>query len=345
MSHDPTSTHPATPTSNRLKRLSLVARPTSLDLDREREPGSARSARSPAPVPSTPDAGVRRPRSAIIGRSNIAYSPAVSRSSEEGGQRGSEEGDTVDDPQTFMDRHADLLRQIAEKERKVNELKQDLHQQETSLHQLKSRWITLVSRAARSPSRSPSSEQTPELTSTSNSNSLSSSSTSSSLFPIDESALTPPTRSRTGTAEQSQSAGIDIEKALSGMINQAEEYLSPEVVEGGKKFLGNLWRTVGAAANGKTPEGEEDMRLGEATRERREEGGEVEGGEKRKEGGWAPFGSGFDLSGLQSIITPWDGSASRHPLSLAPRQRQRTSEPRAPPPKPAPSASSPLIEF
>ncbi|ODO11226.1 hypothetical protein I350_00001 [Cryptococcus amylolentus CBS 6273] len=289
----------ATPTSNRLKRLSLVAKPTSLDLDRE--PGSARSARSPAP--STPDGGLRRPRSAIIGRSNIAYSPAVSRSisrvgtsqseiggrdswegrggnvgrgSEEIGHRGSEEGDTVDDPQTFMDRHADLLRQIAEKERKVNELKQDLHQQETSLHQLKSRWITLVSRAARSPS----SEQTPELTSTSNS--LSSSSTSSSLFPIEESALTTHTR----TSEQS----VGIEKALSAMINQAEEYLSPEVLEGGKKFLGNLWRTVGAAANGKTPEGEEDMRLGESTRE---EGGEVE--KKRKEGGWAPFGSSFDL--------------------------------------------------
>ncbi|WVQ77607.1 hypothetical protein IAR50_007295 [Cryptococcus sp. DSM 104548] len=338
----------ATPTSSRLKRLSLVARPTSLDLDRE--PGSARSARSPAP--STPDGAVRRPRSAIIGRSSVSYSPAVSRyslrsetgeidarkslesglkdgggASGEIGQEGSEGSDVVDDPQTFMDRHADLLRQIAEKERKVIELKQDLHQQESSLQQLKSRWITLVSRAARSPSA----EKTPDLTSSSHS--LSTSSTSSSLFPIEESTIT------TRSPEQS----IGIENALSGMISQAEEYLSPEVMEGGKKFLGNLWRTVGAAANGKTPEGEEDRRLGDVGQEGALESEKkaLESRKRKKEGGWAPFGSTFDLSGLQSIITPWEGSSSRHPLSSAPRQQ--VSNPR--PSNTSPAPSSPLLEF
>lgn len=59
--------------------------------------------------------------------------------------------------------------------------------------------------------------------------------------------------------------GGGLEKALSGIITHTEEYLGPEVVQGGIKFLGNLWKTVGAAAGGTIPvppiaEGEGDTR-------------------------------------------------------------------------------------
>lgn len=47
--------------------------------------------------------------------------------------------------------------------------------------------------------------------------------------------------------------GGGLEKALSGIITHTEEYLGPEVVQGGIKFLGNLWKTVGAAAGGNVP--------------------------------------------------------------------------------------------
>ena len=53
----------------------------------------------------------------------------------------------------IMCRHADLLTLIAQKERRVNDLRQELASQEASLAQLKGRWTAIVSRSA--PSASP----------------------------------------------------------------------------------------------------------------------------------------------------------------------------------------------
>ncbi|OXG46794.1 hypothetical protein J010_05254 [Cryptococcus neoformans] len=184
-----------------------------------------------------------------------------------------EESQTLD-PQTFMDRHADFLRLIAQKERRVHELREELQQQESSLESLKAQWSSLVSLAAPSstaqpqPSNpiSPSHPRHPRTrgrlasTSTSFSTSESTTSSSSSLATIggpskrlhrhSSSSSHILTKSNPSTNINS---GGGLEKALSGIITHTEEYLGPEVVQGGIKFLGNLWKTVGAAAGGNVP--------------------------------------------------------------------------------------------
>ncbi|KAE8538174.1 hypothetical protein D1P53_005512 [Cryptococcus gattii VGV] len=187
----------------------------------------------------------------------------------------SEESQTLD-PQTFMDRHADFLRLIAQKERRVHELREELQQQESSLESLKVQWSSLVSLAA--PSSQPSTSISPSpseyathprnprargslASSTLTSFSTSELSTSSSSPPATVGGPPnrlrhPPSCSSHILTQPNPSADVNgggLERALSGIITHTEEYLGPEVVQGGIKFLGNLWKTVGAAAGGTVP--------------------------------------------------------------------------------------------
>ncbi|WVQ98372.1 hypothetical protein IAU59_005495 [Kwoniella sp. CBS 9459] len=284
--------------------------------------------------------------------------------------------------QTLTEKHADLLTLIAQRERRVNELKQELRQQEASLHNLKSRWTSIVSRSALSPtslSNSNSSDtrrssyphsqahshahahsqtHTPVPSRRARPASMISTSTSSassvSLATIDEptaaagaiaipNALILPTGglSSTGAA------------VLSGIMAQTEGYLGPEVVEGGKRFLGTLWRTVGAAAGGTVPEqdqrdhyrgsvrdvgatGSRFMNISgnrneseEEENEKRSIAGETSErdnavqetnrtvGDHGVSGGeeWTQFGPKLDLSNLQRMITPWTTPTPTSPSS------------------------------
>ncbi|ADV24540.1 Hypothetical Protein CGB_J0040W [Cryptococcus gattii WM276] len=209
----------------------------------------------------------------IYGSSIGVRQEGVEASREKVGE--SEESQTLD-PQTFMDRHADFLRLIAQKERRVHELKEELQQQESSLESLKVQWSSLVSLAA--PSSQPSTSVSPSpseyathprnprargslASSTLTSFSTSELSTASSSSPPTiggppNRLRHPPSCSSHILTQPNPSADVNgggLERALSGIITHTEEYLGPEVVQGGIKFLGNLWKTVGAAAGGTVP--------------------------------------------------------------------------------------------
>ncbi|WWC59802.1 uncharacterized protein I303_102364 [Kwoniella dejecticola CBS 10117] len=348
---------------NKLKRLSLCARPPSLELDSNDSRPASSILASPSPnlqsQPSTPISGStqpRRPDRRMGVRASISYSPAIPASTPRTAERkvfgrgdgwGMEEDlldrmdqhkrdfvsedEAADDAQqigrtngvqTLAEKHADLLTHIAQRERRVAELKQELLAQENSLAQLKSRWTTIVSRSALSPIQSQShSDQTASTSSStpssrssntharsstaqypltrrpistiSSSTSTSTSSSSMSLATIDE-PLANALISTTGGLSTSGAA------VLSGLISQTEGYLGPEVVQGGKRFLGNLWKTVGAAAGGTVPEQEPIIRDGMSPTDGRA-------------GEWTPGGSKLDLANLQKLITPWDTPSSKLP--------------------------------
>ncbi|WVF69476.1 hypothetical protein IAT40_004253 [Kwoniella sp. CBS 6097] len=262
--------------------------------------------------------------------------------------------------QTLTERHADLLTLIAQRERRVNELKQELRQQEASLNTLKSRWTSIVSRSALSPtstsnpthSRGTShahahvqtNTHTPVPTRRARPVSMISTSTSSasslSLATIDEPTATTAAASAIAIPNGLilPTGGLSSTGAavLSGLMAQTEGYLGPEVVEGGKRFLGTLWRTVGAAAGGTVPEQDHEhehehgeypavsgvglgtssissssgmeKRKNEKEQERRNaietqretKSAKVDGED------WSQFGPKLDLSNIQRMITPWN---------------------------------------
>ncbi|OCF33747.1 hypothetical protein I316_04459 [Kwoniella heveanensis BCC8398] len=329
--------------------------------------------------------GSRRPDRRIGVRASISYSPApphIAHTPRTGERRSYEddwetriglgerydlhlperelsEGDEEDIPegdervraggQTLTEKHADLLTLIAQRERRVNELKQELRQQEASLSTLKSRWTSIVSRSALSPtsisipshslrdSHSHShTHPTPAPTRRARPMSMISNSTSSasslSLATIDEptaaaSAIAIPNGLILPTGGLSSTGAA----VLSGLMAQTEGYLGPEVVEGGKRFLGTLWRTVGAAAGGTVPEQElsentvantgSRLSSGDAAglEKRRSEKG-TQRGKELSNGVWeqretdsnavdgqegSQFGPKLDLSNIQRMITPW----------------------------------------
>ncbi|WVR04878.1 hypothetical protein IAU60_001890 [Kwoniella sp. DSM 27419] len=355
----PSEDEPA-PTTNKLKRLSLVARPPSLELPTDR-PSSPRMSASPelsgdSHLPSTP-APTRRPSRRMGIRASISYSPAApvttprpearrpyttgwSSDLEEGYELDitKEAGETVtplnDRPslarastQTLTEKHADLLTHIAQRERRVNELRQELLRQEASLNTLKSHWSEIVSKSALSPQRDvsivtddrapsrPNHETTRRarpvsmistLTSGSSASSVSLATIDEPILPLSVGALIPPAvgLGQTGAA------------VLNGIMAQTEGYLGPEVVQGGRRFLGTLWKTVGAAAGGTVPSDAHDP--SEAQRRWNEDRRQGDVEEVHEEGDWTQFGPKLDLSNIQRMITPWtvglQGQPS-HPLS------------------------------
>ncbi|WWD08272.1 hypothetical protein V865_006383 [Kwoniella europaea PYCC6329] len=318
--------------------------------------------------PSTPLGGggsTRRPDRRMGVRASISYSPAIPPKTAErkvfgrGDGWGMEEDFSMDDNaqggredgsesevenadrrdahrftgvQTLAEKHADLLTHIAQRERRVAELKQELLAQENALAQLKSRWTTIVSRSALSPtqpepiyqthhaptsrpSQSQSNRRRPvSMISTSTSTSSTSSLSLATIdepVPLSASALI----SSTGGLSNTGAA------VLSGLISQTEGYLGPEVVQGGKRFLGNLWKTVGAAAGGTVPLTHQEPvtrnSSGNVTQNGRVEEEEVP---KREDGAeWNQLSSKLDLANLQKLIIPWDTNPSTNTSS--PSQR------------------------
>ncbi|KAK6903384.1 hypothetical protein I203_106887 [Kwoniella mangroviensis CBS 8507] len=305
--------------------------------------------------PSTPLGGggsTRRPDRRMGVRASISYSPAIPPKTAErkvfgrGDGWGMEEDFSVDGDahgeredgseielenvnrreghrftgvQTLAEKHADLLTHIAQRERRVAELKQELLTQENALAQLKSRWTTIVSRSALSPTQPEPIYQThhtpPSRPSQSQSNrrrpvsmistSTSTSSASSlSLATIDE------PMPLSASALISSTGGLSNTGAavLSGLISQTEGYLGPEVVQGGKRFLGNLWKTVGAAAGGTVPLTHQEPVIRESTGNITPDGRvEEEEMPKREDGTeWNHLSSKLDLANLQKLIIPWD---------------------------------------
>ncbi|OCF53949.1 hypothetical protein L486_08559 [Kwoniella mangroviensis CBS 10435] len=334
--------------------------------------------------PSTPLGGggsTRRPDRRMGVRASISYSPAIPPKTAErkvfgrGDGWGMEEDFSVDGDahgeredgseielenvdrreghrftgvQTLAEKHADLLTHIAQRERRVAELKQELLTQENALAQLKSRWTTIVSRSALSPTQPEPIYQThhtpPSRPSQSQSNrrrpvsmistSTSTSSASSlSLATIDE------PMPLSASALISSTGGLSNTGAavLSGLISQTEGYLGPEVVQGGKRFLGNLWKTVGAAAGGTVPLTHQEPVIRESTGNITPDGRvEEEEMPKREDGTeWNHLSSKLDLANLQKLIIPWDtntnvSSPSQRPpssSSLYPSRRGKDRRP------------------
>ncbi|AAW45901.1 hypothetical protein CNBJ0050 [Cryptococcus deneoformans B-3501A] len=280
------TTIPSTPTNNpRRIRHSVIGNPAGITYSPSpagtagRPSASSMGLKNGESVHSSRGAYIQSPYGSSINVRHEGVEADRQRVSE------SEESQTLD-PQTFMNRHADLLRLIAQKERRVHELRDELQQQESSLESLKAQWSSLVSLAAPSsaarprpatpisPSRLRHPRTRGSLASTSTSFSTSESVTpsSSSLATIGGSSTNLHRHSSSSSRMLTQpnpsdnvNGGGGLEKALSGIITHTEEYLGPEVVQGGIKFLGNLWKTVGAAAGGTVPvppiaEGEGDTR-------------------------------------------------------------------------------------
>ncbi|BEJ13706.1 hypothetical protein CspHIS471_0308800 [Cutaneotrichosporon sp. HIS471] len=273
---------PTTPSPNpdgRLKRLSLVAArevgsgsPVRASRDEEGRT-SVDSLRTPiaaSPSPRPPIAASPSPRPRHSGRqSSISYSPSVrtaghpvqgsismrraERSSLEKEEK-EEEGRQSTDTLTLGEKHSDLLRMIAMRERRVNELKQELAIQEEALASLRTRWTAIARADAVIPTSIPTprrrdtashtstpSTSLPSLVRT-HPNSVSTSSTASSLptVPDDE-----PTEDDPGSPNTGQ--------ALGGLWN-AITADADETIQEGKRFWGQLLRTVGAAAGGNVPD-------------------------------------------------------------------------------------------
>ncbi|WWD00937.1 hypothetical protein V866_007875 [Kwoniella sp. B9012] len=318
--------------------------------------------------PSTPLGGggsARRLDRRMGVRASISYSPAIPPKTAErkvfgrGDGWGMEEDFNVDDKaqgeredgseteldnvdrrdghrftgvQTLAEKHADLLTHIAQRERRVAELKQELLTQENALAQLKSRWTTIVSRSALSPtqpepiyqthhtpasrpSQSQSNRRRPvSMISTSTSTS---SASSLSLATIDE----PVTLSASALISSTGGLSNTGAAVLSGLISQTEGYLGPEVVQGGKRFLGNLWKTVGAAAGGTVPLSHQDPAIRDPSGNVTQNGRVEEEEEPKREDGadWNQLSSKLDLANLQKLIIPWDTNTSLNTSS--PSQR------------------------
>ncbi|WWC86584.1 uncharacterized protein L201_001461 [Kwoniella dendrophila CBS 6074] len=277
--------------------------------------------------------------------------------------------------QTLAEKHADLLTHIAQRERRVAELKQELLAQENSLAQLKSRWTTIVSRSALSPTeptRSSNSSGRPPIhnraqstpynggpgrrrpasmisTSASTSSTSTSGSSLLSLTTIDEPLMHIPTSAASASALISSSTGTLSNTGaavLSGLISQTEGYLSPEVVQGGKRFLGNLWKTVEAAAVGTVPpqpQSHAQVHEPPVIRDTTTQDNQVE--DRPESGEWNQFGPKLDLANLQKLIIPWDtestsssgtspapiSSMSNHPATTASKTKngRRTNNDRS----------------
>ncbi|KAL7419152.1 hypothetical protein Q5752_005988 [Cryptotrichosporon argae] len=268
----------ATPTTSKLKRLSLVAHPprpsSSLYTSDLRSPPVFAPPFSPPLSDATPSSSrlgarldvrlparldVRLPtqlgtatprRGNSIKRSSISYSPSVAINFEQAEQKDAvpiEDGSRADSEEdvegrdvrsqrrawTLTDKHGDLLRLIAMRERRVNELRQELEQQEASLQALKNRWQTIVARS------------TP-------SHVMSATSSTSSLSSIDDDAL--------GGLGDLGALGLRPGQAQAGLGAMISEVV-PEAIQEGKKFWGQLMRTVGAAASGSVPDEEGGLDL------------------------------------------------------------------------------------
>ncbi|WVW78062.1 hypothetical protein I302_100013 [Kwoniella bestiolae CBS 10118] len=358
-------------TSNKLKRLSLCSRPPSLEfIDHNENNHPSTPITSPQP-PSTPlerAGSTRRPDRRMGVRASISYSPAIPpahtpRTAERkvfgrGDGWGMDEELNMDDGkddrgdmersedeveddhrdrravvgvQTLAEKHAELLTHIAQRERRVAELKQELLAQENSLAQLKSRWTTIVSRSALSPTqiihytptatpthtttRPPQSSRRRPVSMISTSTSTSSAS-SLSLATIDEPVPL------SASALISSTGGLSNTGAavLSGIISQTEGYLGTEVVQGGKRFLGNLWKTVGAAAGGTVPVDHQEPVIRNADQDIVEGLARSAPREEDNGGEWNQLSSKLDLANLQKLITPWETrstSATSQPPSSA----------------------------
>ncbi|BEI83160.1 hypothetical protein CcaverHIS002_0310280 [Cutaneotrichosporon cavernicola] len=273
------STTPSPNPDGRLKRLSLVAArevgsgsPVRASRDEEGRT-SVDSLRTPiaaSPSPRPPIAASPSPRPRHSGRqSSISYSPSVrtaghsvqgsismrraERSSLEKEEK-EEEGRQSTDTLTLGEKHSDLLRMIAMRERRVNELKQELAIQEEALASLRARWTAIARADAVIPTSIPTprrrdtashtstpSTSLPSLVRT-HPNSVSTSSTASSLptVPDDEPTEDSPIGPNTG-------------QALGGLWN-AITADADETIQEGKRFWGQLLRTVGAAAGGNVPD-------------------------------------------------------------------------------------------
>ncbi|ORY30200.1 hypothetical protein BCR39DRAFT_587990 [Naematelia encephala] len=291
------------PTPGKLKRLSLVARPPHSELSNGRgEPSTPRTTPramgmrssivySPAPIPAPRSSALLKD---ALGRTGV----------DEGLHRSREVWDNEGEArkekrrgETLTDKHADLLVLIAQKERRVNELRQELAQQESALATLKSRWTSIVSRS-RPPAIAPTITST-----TSASSSLShtqdrpvsaSSSTSSSISSL-------ATLSETGSesniaplqSDDGEASGTSFKTLLDSAWGQ-DGVLSPQTIEGGKRFWGALVRTVGAAAGGTVPTTEDEN--GSAA---------------------------LDLSSLKGMLPAWSLSPTPTPAPAEPANKHR----------------------
>lgn len=172
---------------------------------------------------------------------------------------------------TLICRHADLLQSIAQKQRRINELKQgqptglvilgdakltsviELQAEQSALYSLKQRWTELVSSTFSSP---PPPDAKISSLPIHDIPFMSTTTPSSSSHPNDM-ATSPSTSSR---AFSDNTTDDNRDKDPPGFSSLLDEVLGnaplvdPSVVEGGKRFIGNLMRTVGAAAGGNVPE-------------------------------------------------------------------------------------------
>ncbi|ORX35867.1 hypothetical protein BD324DRAFT_629315 [Kockovaella imperatae] len=276
--------------ANRLKRLSLVARPPIREAPAspQRAPGHTNTTPStPGPQP----AGGPSHRRAMGMRSSISYSPALARReassheetrsefetwaeergyfgemiagpSRSSGKRSSvqslegscPEAKNKDDDrrgETFVERHADLLTLIAQKERRVNDLRQELASQEASLNQLKTRWTAIISKSAPpAPSRPVRAGHHP----------LSGTSTirPSPIEPPQTLAADPGPAAEHATGTNSTaltpSDGQSLASFITSLGTTPEGLLGQDTIEGGKRFWTQLVKTVSAAAGGTVPD-------------------------------------------------------------------------------------------
>ncbi|CAK9780590.1 hypothetical protein CC85DRAFT_329195 [Cutaneotrichosporon oleaginosum] len=296
---------PVPDSAPRLKRLSLVAArdssspftPGSPVTPRDDEGrGSIDSLRTPVAASPSPSPRPRHSRR----QSSISYSPSISSVRGHAAQSSlslrkeweratpsplalEEEKENERwraDALTLGEKHSDLLRMIAMRERRVNELKQELAIQEEALASLRARWTAIARADAVIPTSTPTprrrdpashtstpSTSLPPLVRT-HPNSVSTSSTASSLPTVPDEE--PPGDASLG----SPNTGV----ALGGLWN-AITADADETIQEGKRFWGQLLRTVGAAAGGNIPEEGAASRQMERTRS----GGSATGAEGKLE--------------------------------------------------------------
>ena len=123
----------------------------------------------------------------------------------------------------------------------------ELQTEQAALLSLKSRWSTLIS------SIYPSSSQTTPMQP----------STSRDRTTISNDTIT--STSLSTMSESSPETQPGFQALLQDVLGGAP-LVDPDVMEGGRRFLGNLMKTVGAAAGGTTPEtGNEDKAVSAST--------------------------------------------------------------------------------
>ncbi|WOO82405.1 Protein sel-1 1 [Vanrija pseudolonga] len=263
------STAPQSPTPSRLKRLSLVARPRSgtgstSASDELRVPpspsplgasGATGAAADDDDTPTaTPGPGTtadeplsptpsRRPRPAHAARSSISYTPGSSGVREKRGSVPSlaalaereDGGSKPDAGLTLTERHADLLRMIAMRERRVNELRQELAAQERALDALRAKWTSVANRGLVAEA-APAGLAGAHIRNVTKRRS-----------PAAVAAALPDT---TGERAEAEPRAAD-EPSLSALFSASAV---EETIQEGRRFWGKLVRTVGAAAAGTVPE-------------------------------------------------------------------------------------------